>query len=195
MCRRRMRVGMRADPILWPCGAVLPSPISLLQAPAATSHPGPCPAGSGHEFVSVYAKYGQPPGWSFGQSDFRSSGSFMPLEGEAAFELSFDASDPGFQPGVHSCPPPCLAVGQSWPLQPDTGPEAWKAGPECRLLFEPAGNPVSRQTCTLPGSLHGESLSGSAAAGSLSRMLCLLCLQLHLARSDMHLMSAPAHEH
>ena len=58
-------------------------------------------AGSGYNYVSLYAKYGQPPGWAYGQSDFHTSGGYSPWDqGEAAYELKFDATEEGFQTGV-----------------------------------------------------------------------------------------------
>ena len=55
-------------------------------------------AGSEYSYVGVYGKWGQPPGWSYGQSDFRSNGGYFPGN-QLAYELKFDASMPGFQTG------------------------------------------------------------------------------------------------
>ena len=55
-------------------------------------------AGSQYSYVGVYGKWGQPPGWSYGQSDFRSNGGYFPGQ-QLAYELKFDASMTSFQTG------------------------------------------------------------------------------------------------
>ena len=73
-------------------------------------------AGSDYSYVGVYGKWGQPPGWSYGQSDFRSNGGYFPGN-QLAYELKFDASMPGFQTGE-----PQLLI---------EGPQMWR-GPGCQ---------------------------------------------------------------
>ena len=49
--------------------------------------------------MGLYAKWGQPPGWSYGQADFHSNGGYWPGQ-QLEYELKFDASMPGFQTGM-----------------------------------------------------------------------------------------------
>ena len=56
-------------------------------------------AGANSGFFGLFAKYGQPPGWRYGQWDFRPRWDFYTGRTQD-LEVSFDARQPGWQLGL-----------------------------------------------------------------------------------------------
>ncbi len=51
-------------------------------------------------YFEVFLKYGQPPGWHYGQWDFRQAYQYYQTEEDKDQEVKFDAQTEGFQTGV-----------------------------------------------------------------------------------------------
>ena len=56
-------------------------------------------AGDDLLYFEAYAKWGQPPGWAYGQDDFRAHSGWGDEESLQDMELTFDRSMNGFQSG------------------------------------------------------------------------------------------------
>jgi hypothetical protein len=56
-------------------------------------------AGQEGGYFGVYAKFGQPPGWRYGEWDFRPSWDYYSQRGEDDLEMRFDASKEAWQMG------------------------------------------------------------------------------------------------
>lgn len=56
--------------------------------------------GEASGYFEVFLKYGQPPGWHYGQWDFRQAYQYYQTEGEKDQEVKFDAQTDGFQTGT-----------------------------------------------------------------------------------------------
>ena len=51
-------------------------------------------------YFNLFAKYGQPPGWRYGEWDFRPEWDYF-SERNKDIEVKFDASQPAWQLGMH----------------------------------------------------------------------------------------------
>ena len=51
-------------------------------------------------YFEVFLKYGQPPGWHYGQYDFRQPSNYWSTEETTDQEVKFDADTEGFQTGT-----------------------------------------------------------------------------------------------
>ena len=58
-----------------------------------------CPAGDDYGYFSAFIKYNQPPGWRYGQYDFRPSWDYYSQE-DSDLEIAFDQSEEGYQQGT-----------------------------------------------------------------------------------------------
>ena len=64
------------------------------------------PTGAPNGWIELYAKFGQPPGWRFGQYDVRPEWDYYSDTDDDA-ELSIDRNNDNFQPGT------CIASSSS----------------------------------------------------------------------------------
>ena len=72
------------------------------------------PADAGEEggYFGVFAKFGQPPGWRYGEWDFRPSWDYYSQRGEDDLEMRFDASKEAWQMGGQRLHRPCDRLSQ-----------------------------------------------------------------------------------
>ena len=71
--------------------------------------------GEASGYFEVFLKYGQPPGWHYGQWDFRQAYQYYQTEQDKDQEVKFDAQTEGFQTGTPVNAYDFDARGTQWP--------------------------------------------------------------------------------